>query len=51
MPKKLFLIDGMALIYRAYFAFIRNPRITSSGEDVSAIFRVSQHAFRHTKKT
>ena len=38
MPKKLFLIDGMALIYRAYFAFIRNPRITSSGEDVSAIF-------------
>lgn len=38
MPNKLFLIDGMALIYRAYFAFIRTPRITSAGEDVSAIF-------------
>ena len=30
--------DGMALIYRAYYAFIKNPRITSNGEDVSAIF-------------
>ena len=38
MKKKLFLLDGMALIYRAYFAFIRNPRITSKGNDVSAIF-------------
>jgi len=35
---KLFLLDAMALIYRAYFAFIKNPRITSKGEDVSAIF-------------
>ena len=38
MKKKLFLLDGMALIYRAYFACIRNPRITSKGNDVSAIF-------------
>tara|TARA_A100000164_G_scaffold360236_1_gene373723 strand:+ start:1616 stop:4351 length:2736 start_codon:yes stop_codon:yes gene_type:complete len=38
MKKRLFLLDGMALIYRAYFAFIRNPRITSKGNDVSAIF-------------
>ncbi len=38
MKKTLFLLDGMALIYRAYFAFIRNPRITSKGQDVSAIF-------------
>ena len=38
MANRLFLIDGMAIIYRAYFAFIKNPRITSSGEDVSAIF-------------
>ena len=35
---KLFLLDAMALIYRAYFAFIKNPRITSKGQDVSAIF-------------
>ena len=29
--KKLFLIDGMALIYRAYYALIKNPLISSSG--------------------
>ena len=28
----------MALIYRAYFAFLKNPRLTSKGDDVSAIF-------------
>lgn len=38
MQKKLFLIDGMAIIYRAYFGLIRNPRITSKGENVSAVF-------------
>ncbi len=38
MPKKLFLIDGMASVYRAYFGMIRNPRINSNGEDVSAVF-------------
>ncbi|MBN1339587.1 MAG: DNA polymerase I [Bacteroidales bacterium] len=35
--KKLFLLDGMALIYRAYFAFSRNPRISSKGLNTSAI--------------
>ena len=38
MAKKLFLIDGMAIIYRAYFGFIRNPRINSKGENVSAVY-------------
>ena len=38
MQKKLFLIDGMAIVYRAYFGLIRNPRITSKGENVSAVF-------------
>ncbi len=38
MQKKLFLIDGMAVVYRAYFGFIRNPRINSKGENVSAVF-------------
>ncbi len=37
-PKKLFLLDAYALIYRAYFAFISNPRVTSKGLDTSAIF-------------
>lgn len=35
--KKLFLLDAMALIYRAYFAFSRNPRINSQGMNTSAI--------------
>ncbi len=40
MPEreKLFLIDGSALFYRSYFAFIRNPLINSKGENTSAIF-------------
>ena len=35
--KKLFLIDAYALIYRAYYAFIKNPRINSKGFDTSTI--------------
>jgi len=35
--KKLFLLDAMALIYRAYFALSRNPRINSKGLNTSAI--------------
>jgi DNA polymerase-1 len=36
--KKLFLLDAYALIYRAYFAFSTNPRISSKGLNTSAIF-------------
>jgi len=35
---KLYLLDGMALIYRAFFAFAKNPRITSKGLNASAMF-------------
>ena len=35
---KLFLIDAYALIYRSYYAFIKNPRINSKGVNTSAIF-------------
>ncbi|WP_312715588.1 DNA polymerase I [Sphingobacterium multivorum] len=35
--KKLFLLDGMALIYRAYFALSKTPRITSTGLNTGAI--------------
>ncbi len=35
---KLFLLDAFALIFRAHFAFIRNPRITRKGLDTSAIY-------------
>ena len=37
MSKKLFLLDGMALIYRAHFALSKNPRFTSSGINTSAV--------------
>jgi DNA polymerase-1 len=37
-PKKLFLLDAYALIFRSYYAFIKNPRITSKGLNTSAIF-------------
>lgn len=36
VEKKLFLLDAMALIYRAYFALNKNPRITSTGINTSA---------------
>ena len=36
--KKLFLLDAYALIFRAYFAFARNPRVTSKGLDTSAVY-------------
>ena len=37
-PKKLFLLDAFALIYRAYFAFAKNPRVNSKGQNTSAAF-------------
>ena len=36
--KTLYLLDGFALVYRAYFAFISNPRISSTGMNTSAVF-------------
>ncbi len=36
--KRLFLLDAYALIYRAYYAFIRNPRYNSKGMNTSAVF-------------
>ncbi len=36
--KKLFLLDAYAIIYRAYYAFIRNPRINSKGLNTSAVY-------------
>lgn len=36
--RKLFLVDAFALVFRAYYAFIKNPRINSKGLNTSAIF-------------
>src|SRR5687768_15127527 len=38
MTKKLFLLDAMALVFRAYYALIRNPRLTSKGKNTNAQF-------------
>ncbi|MDE5749459.1 MAG: DNA polymerase I, partial [Duncaniella sp.] len=38
MEKRLFLLDAYALIYRAYFALIKSPRVTSKGDNTSAVF-------------
>ena len=40
---KLFLLDAYALIYRAYYAFIKNPRINSKGMNTSAISPPKAH--------
>ena len=37
-PKKLFLLDSYALIFRAYYAFIRNPMRNSKGMNTSTVF-------------
>lgn len=42
MAKKLFLLDGMALAYRAHFAFIRRPILTSKGVNTSALYGFTQ---------
>jgi len=44
-PKKLFLLDAMALIYRAYFAFSKNPRINSKGLNTSAVLGFANTLF------
>lgn len=43
--KKLFLLDAMALIYRAYFALNKNPRINSKGLNTSAVLGFANTLF------
>src|SRR5437588_11857440 len=42
MVKKLFLLDGMGLVYRAHFALIRQPIFTSKGVNTSALYGFTQ---------
>src|SRR6476659_2581204 len=42
MSKKLFLLDGMALVYRAHFALIQRPIFTSKGVNTSALYGFTQ---------
>lgn len=48
--KKLYLLDAMALIYRAYFAMIRNPLVNSKGVNVSAISGFTNTLFELLRK-
>ena len=44
--KRLFLIDGYALLFRAHYAMIRNPLITTAGQHTSALFGFINMVFR-----
>ncbi|MGB0777029.1 MAG: DNA polymerase I [Flavobacteriaceae bacterium] len=48
--KKLYLLDAFALIFRGYYAFIKNPRINSKGMDTSAILGFTNSLFEVIRK-
>lgn len=50
MTKKLFLLDGMALMYRAHFALSKNPRFTSNGINTSAVMGFTNTLLEVLKK-
>lgn len=50
MSKKLYLLDAMALIYRAYYALIRTPRFTSTGINTNAQFGFTNTLLEIIKK-
>ena len=43
MTDRLFLIDGHALIFKMYYAFLRKPMINSKGEDMSILFGFTKY--------
>ena len=47
--RRLFLLDAMALIYRAYYALNKNPRVTSKGLNTSAILGFANTLFEVLK--
>jgi DNA polymerase-1 len=50
MSKKLFLLDGMALVYRAHFALSKNPRFTANGINTSAVMGFTNTLLEVLKK-
>ena len=50
MEKKLFLIDGHALIFKMYYAFLRHPMINSKGADMSILFGFTKYILELTEK-
>ena len=50
MDKKLFLIDGHALIFKMYYAFLRQPMINSKGADMSVLFGFTKYILELIEK-
>ena len=50
MDRKLFLIDGHALIFKMYYAFFRHPMINSKGEDTSILFGFTKYLLELTAR-
>lgn len=50
MDKRLFLIDGHALIFKMYYAFLRRPMINSKGADMSILFGFTKYILELTDK-
>ena len=50
MEKKLFLIDGHALIFKMYYAFLRHPMINSKGADMSVLFGFTKYVLELIEK-
>ena len=50
MDKKLFLIDGHALIFKMYYAFLRHPMINSKGADMSSLFGFTKYILELIEK-
>ena len=50
MEKRLFLIDGHALIFKMYYAFLRHPMINSKGEDTSILFGFTKYLLELIEK-
>ena len=50
MEKKLFLIDGHALIFKMYYAFLRHPMINSKGADMSILFGFTKYILELIEK-
>ena len=47
--KRLFIIDGMAMIYRSHFAMIKNPLTTKNGQHTSAVYGLANSIFKLIK--
>ncbi|MGN0188292.1 MAG: DNA polymerase I [Candidatus Cryptobacteroides sp.] len=50
MDKKLFLIDGHALVFKMYYAFLRHPMINSKGADMSVLFGFTKYLLELIEK-